>query len=246
MMRTLFLSLTVAWVCAGLAQDGAPASNSPAAGAPVFSAALEQQAFVTNPPPAPSPTATNGGASEDIAPALDNQHILQPADQVSFRIVEDRDPPSAPEKLLQVSDSSDIDVPYIGTVNVAKLTCQQAAAKIKHLLEKDYYYRATVILGLASAGKNIGRVYIWGEVKTQGALPLPANETLTVGKAILAAGGFGDFAKTTKVKLIRTTNGEKKIFELNMDDILKRGETEKDIPLLPDDFILVDKRAVNF
>jgi polysaccharide export outer membrane protein len=246
MIRTLLFILAGFWCCAGLAQNEDQTNQSAGSGQPVFSTALGQEATATNAEAVPAPAATNLDSGGDVASTLDNQHILQPGDQVSFRIEEDRDPPTTPEKLLLVSDSGDIDVPYIGTVNVSKKTCLQAAAEIKKLLEKDYYYKATVVIGLASAGKNIGHVYIWGEVKVQGALELPANETMTVGKAILHAGGFGDFAKRTKVKLIRTVNGERKTYELNMDDILEKGQTEKDMTLEPDDYILVDKRAVNF
>ena len=250
MIRTLFLILTVFWCCAGLAQTEIQ-TNPPAGDSqPVFSSTLAQQTLATNAapetPPAPAPEAVTPDAGVNIDAPPQSQHILQPGDMVSFRIEEDRDPPSTPEKLLLVSDSGDIDVPYIGTVNVSKKTCVAAAADIKKLLEKDYYYKATVIMGLASAGKTLGRVYIWGEVQKQGALDLPANETMTVGRAILAAGGFGDFASKKKVKLFRTINGVKKTYELNMEDILEKGQTEKDMTLEPDDYIMVPKRAVNF
>jgi polysaccharide export outer membrane protein len=250
MIRTLLFIFAGFWCCAGLAQNEVQTNQPADSGQPVFSTTLAQQAVATNAEAIPAPVATNldsgGDVTADVTSTLDNQHILQPGDQVSFRIEEDRDPPGTPERLLLVSDSGDIDVPYIGTVNVSKKTCFQAAMEIKKLLEKDYYYKATVVIGLASAGKNIGHVYIWGEVKVQGALELPANETMTVGKAILHAGGFGDFAKRTKVKLIRTVNGERKTYVLNMEDILEKGQTEKDMTLEPDDYILVDKRAVNF
>ena len=49
----------------------------------------------------------------------------------------------------------------------------------------------------------LGRVYVWGEVRNQGAVEIPANENLTASKAILRAGGFNDWAKKTKVKIIR-------------------------------------------
>ena len=41
-------------------------------------------------------------------------------------------------------------------------------------------------------------------------------------------------------------NGEKKTFELNMEDILERGKTEQDILLQPNDFIIVPTRLMNF
>jgi polysaccharide export outer membrane protein len=74
------------------------------------------------------------------------------------------------------------------------------------------------------------------------------NENLTAGKAILRAGGFGDFANKKKVKLIRPgANGSaKQVFELNMVEILEDGQTEKDVALQSDDSVIVGSRLINF
>jgi protein involved in polysaccharide export with SLBB domain len=92
-------------------------------------------------------------------------------------------------------------------------------------------------------------VYIWGQVRSQGALDIEMNENLTAGEAVLRAGGFGDFADKTKVKVVRATvdaKGNKQTFDLNMQDILEKGKTEKDIVLQPGDLIIVPSRLVNF
>jgi protein involved in polysaccharide export with SLBB domain len=124
------------------------------------------------------------------------------------------------------------------------------ADELKAQLEKEYYYRATVIIALDVANKFLGRIYVWGQVKNQGPIDIAVNENLTAGKAILRAGGFGDFANKKKVKVVRGGNTdsatEKQSFELNMVDILESGKTEKDVVLQPDDFIIVPSRLINF
>jgi protein involved in polysaccharide export with SLBB domain len=180
----------------------------------------------------------------------DDKYRLRAGDKVSFQILEDRmfDEKDVPRSLT-VADSGELEVPYIGRIAVADLTCKQVADEIKVRLEKDYYYRATVVLALDVANKVIGRVYVWGQVRTQGAVELAVNENLTVGKAILRAGGFGDFANKKKVRVVRggkTEADAKQTFELNMVDILEGGKTEKDVLLEPDDFILVPSRLINF
>jgi len=75
------------------------------------------------------------------------------------------------------------------------------------------------------------------------------NENLTAGQAILRAGGFADFANKNKVKVVRasvTGNGEKQTFDLDMEQILEKGQTEKDIRLQPGDLIIVPSKLVNF
>jgi len=88
-------------------------------------------------------------------------------------------------------------------------------------------------------------------VRNQGPIDIAVNENLTAGRAILRAGGFGDFANKKRVKVVRgggagTDAAGKQSFELNMVEILEEGKTDKDLLLQPDDFIIVPSRLINF
>jgi protein involved in polysaccharide export with SLBB domain len=212
--------------------------------------AAAASAQISNPvPPLPGAPGTNWVANTILnatsAYVLDDKHVLEPGDLLSFQILEDRDPAIQ----LVVADSRELDVPYIGRISVADKTCKQLAGDVKTALEKQYYYQATVIVGLDLVNKVRGRVYVWGQVRNQGAVDLLFDQKLTAGKAILMAGGFGDFANKKKVKIIRGSNGataSTQSFEVDMVDILENNKTEKDVVLEPDDFIIVPARAVNF
>ena len=175
----------------------------------------------------------------------DDKYKLRAGDRVSLQIMEDRDLP----KSLVVADSGELDCPYVGRVLAADKTCKQLATELKAELEKEYYYRATVIIALDVANKFLGRVYVWGQVRNQGPIDIAVNENLTAGKAILRAGGFADFANKKRLKVVRGGGAEtpnKQTFELNMVEILEEGKTEKDVVLQPDDFIIVPSRLLNF
>jgi polysaccharide export outer membrane protein len=214
-------------------------------------AAVGAQSSGNTPPPAISTPVTASLATNTpgVLPASlsgyvpDDKYRLRLGDKVSLQILEDRDVP----KSLVVADSGELDVPYLGRVHAADRTCKQLAAELKTQLEKEYYYRATVVLALDQANKFLGRVYVWGQVRNQGPIDIAVNENLTAGKAILRAGGFGDFANKKKVKVVRASAGaDKQVFELNMVEILEEGKTEKDLPLVPDDSIIVASRLINF
>jgi len=183
---------------------------------------------------------------------IDDKHKLIPGDRLSFQILEDRmlkgpkGEPKGEPKSLVVTDSIELDIPYIGRVSVADRTCKQLADELKVLLEKEYYYRATVIVGLDQVSKVLGKVYVLGPVRTQGPIDIPANETFTAGKAILRAGGFGDFADKKEVKVVRKSPTGNVTYKLNMVDILEKGKTENDIALEPEDFVIVPQRAITF
>jgi protein involved in polysaccharide export with SLBB domain len=125
-------------------------------------------------------------------------------DRVSFRILEDRHDPIG----LLVTDSGEMEVPLIGRVKALNKTCKQLAYELKPLFEKDYFVKATVIIGLDLVGtKARGKVYLTGQVRTPGVMELMPGEDVTVSQAILRAGGLGDFANKREVRVVRKKPG---------------------------------------
>lgn len=232
------------------------------AGITVQPALAQLQPAASSTPPAPAPPAATPAANPGSVPGLlngyvpDNTYKLRVGDTVSFQILENRileipvipGAPVAPASLV-VADSGELDVPYIGRVMAVDKTCEQLGQEIKAALEKDYYKQATVVLSLNLANRLWGRVYIWGQVRNQGALDIQVNENLTAGKAILRAGGFADFANKKKVKVVRAgadPKGDTQSFTLDMTEILEGGKIDKDIVLQPNDLIIVPSRLINF
>ena len=90
--------------------------------------------------------------------------------------------------------------------------------------------------------KSRGRVYVYGSVKGQGPQEIPADESYTVSKAIIRAGGFGDFANKRRVKVTRK-NGQD--FTIDLKRVIEEGRTDEDMVLQPDDQIYVPQRLIN-
>jgi len=215
----------------GLLGVPARAANQPATPSPAAASA------VTNAPP-PPPTSLSGYVQDD-------KYKLRIGDRISFQIMEDGDPPRG----FAVTDSGEINFPYVGRYAVKDKTCKEMSDLLKAELEKEYYYQATPILALDVANPVTGKIYLWGQVRSQGPLDLYVNETLTVGKAILKAGGFAEFANKKKVKLMRGTENSdqpRQSYELDMDEILDQGKSDKDMTVQPDDFIVVPSRIFKF
>ena len=86
-----------------------------------------------------------------------------------------------------------------------------------------------------------------GQVRAQGAMDIPPDENLTVSRAILKAGGLGDFANKRKVKLVRKKpQGGTETIYLDLVQILDKGHAEQDVVLQPDDVINVPEKLINF
>ena len=176
---------------------------------------------------------------------LDDKYRLAIGDQLSFQIIEDEDDP----KNLTVTDSGDVQVPYIGRYPAVGKTSKELALALKTELEKEYYRQATVIIAVDSKPRSRGKIYLVGAIRAPGPQEIASDESLTVSKAILRAGGFTDFANQKNVRVTRSTGtgpAEKKAFTINVARIFEKGETEDDLLLLPGDLIFIPERVIRF
>ena len=81
-------------------------------------------------------------------------------------------------------------------------------------------------------------IYVMGEVKTPGMLPFVKERDWTVLKAVVASGGFTQYASKSKSYLIREAGGRKTI-PIDFNDLMRNPESSKDIPLIPGDILVV-------
>jgi len=186
---------------------------------------------------------SNAVANTISMDVLDDKRLLQIGDRLSMRVVEDRKPPVS----LIVTDSGEVEVPLIGRIEAKGRSCKKLAFAIKAPLEREYYYKATVIVGLDfETLKSSGRVYVTGQVRNQGPLAIPPDETFTVSRAIIRAGGFADFANKRRVKLVRKNGDKTETIIVDLELVIKKGQTDKDPVVEPDDTIIVPERLINF
>ena len=173
-----------------------------------------------------------------------------------------------------MTDSGEIDVPYIGLVAAKGKNCKSLATQIKGQLEKDYYHTATVIIGLsynlygsrsiASAPRaangtttaNRGRVQlrakdgftIMGLITAPGIYEIAedSGDEFLLSHAILRAGGLKPFANDKKVRVIRGGGKEKETVLVNLREIMKGGKLDQDVAVHRGDVIIIDRRTFNF
>ena len=203
---------------------------------------IQPAAPVEAPPPPTSNTVMRTNSME----VLDDKKKLGRNDYVSFRVVEDRDNDS---QRLRVNDSGELEVPYVGLV-----PAEGAGTLVLEELDHARARGATIwgeVVGygcssdayhMVAPDPEGGRIYIYGSVKAQGPEELPANETFTVSKAIIRAGGFGDFANKRKVKVTRKDGSDHTV---DLKRVIEEGHTEEDIVLEPDDQVYVPQRLIN-
>jgi polysaccharide biosynthesis/export protein len=79
--------------------------------------------------------------------------------------------------------------------------------------------------------------FVLGEVKKPGAYQL--EKSTNVLEAIILAGGFTEKASPGRTRVMRNTPNGRQMLQIDMNDIIKRGQREKAILILEDDVIIV-------
>ena len=187
----------------------------------------------------------NNNMSDVIAQAYvpDDTRPVIAGDVLRFQVFEDEENPI----LIRVNENGYAQFPYVGRQKVEGKTSKDIADQLEKKLEATYYKQATVYMAVEKKNPTRGKIYIIGEVGKQGEYGIPSGGEFTVSKAILAAGGFGKYAKESRVKVIRKLKNDKqKVFEIDVGKIFETGERKEDIKLKPNDYIIVPQSAINF
>jgi polysaccharide biosynthesis/export protein len=67
-------------------------------------------------------------------------------------------------------------------------------------------------------------IYVFGQVKNPGVYPLQQKNT-SVLQALSLAGGVGDRGSTSRIKIVRIVNGQKKEISVKLGDVVLPGDT---------------------
>ena len=143
----------------------------------------------------------------------------------------------------RVSENGTITLPIIGPFSIAGESLLTAKQTIQSQYE-NYFVAPQVTVDIVrdddSDSFPWGFVTVLGRVKRQGRVAIPPTRDLTVTSAIQQAGGFDTSARITAIRVTRRLpDGKSQTFDVNMRRIGRRGRTEQDIPLKPNDVVFI-------
>jgi polysaccharide export outer membrane protein len=208
--------------------DAPPASLSPMI--PVTNPADPGEKSATDPTHMAGPSGTVGAVGAKPAPVDTKSYVIGSDDELSIIVFENQ---GFNVPLESVRPDGKITMPLIGELQAAGKTPEQLKAEITNVLSTNYMnlppHVSVVVVRVLS--KNY---YINGEVLKPGKYPLTVPTT--VMQALVNAGGFKDFAKTSKIRIQRGTTS----FKFNYNEVSKGKKLEQNIVLQPDDQIYVN------
>ena len=137
-------------------------------------------------------------------------------------------------RTVPVRRDGKISLPLLNDVQAAGLTPTQLSSEIVEKLHATIINpQVTVIVTQMSSQ----RIYILGQVTRGGAYPLVPD--MTAVQALSIAGGFTAFANLKKIYVMRTENGEDKIFPINYKEMFSGHKSQQNIHLKAGDTIVV-------
>jgi len=157
-------------------------------------------------------------------------YVIGPEDVLEISVWQNQDL----SRTVTVRPDGRISLPLINDVQAAGLTTEelknQIAARLKPYVEVPNV--AVIVQQI-----NSWRVYIQGEVRSPGVYPLRSQTRIS--QAIAMAGGFTEFAKKGKIRVVRKTRGATEFIDVNYNNILSNKSVQDDIYLRPGDTIIV-------
>jgi polysaccharide export outer membrane protein len=182
-------------------------------------------------PTVPSDRKPLDNGSTTSAPAgVGDDYKIGPQDVVRIDVWKEPDI----TRTIPVRPDGKISLPLLNDVQASGLTAMQLAGNIRTSLTK-FITNPQVTVTVTEI--NSRRVFVTGEVAHAGALGILPN--MTVLQALSSAGGFTQFARLTKIYILRVENGKQVKLPFNYKEVIKGDHTEQNILLQPGDVIVV-------
>ncbi len=168
-------------------------------------------------------------AADTAAGANNATYIIEPSDMLTVSVWKQ---PNLSGALLVRPDGK-ISMPLLGDIEASGVTPMHLAARISGKLKK-FITDPEVSVVVAQIHKSY--VYVLGEVGKRG--PVEMVPDMTFLEAISSAGGLTDFAKKSKIYILRKTGGKDQRIPLKYKKALA-GDASYNPTLLPGDTIVV-------
>ncbi len=137
----------------------------------------------------------------------------------------------------RVSESGRITVPLLGPVAVAGLAVAAAEKKVAELLEKGGYLKKAQV-NLLVTSLNSQQVSVLGQVNRPGRYPVEGKRGVL--DLLAMAGGIGPDGGDT-VSLVRTRDGATRRETIDVVDMVRKGQLNRDFEVAGGDVIYVER-----
>jgi len=164
------------------------------------------------------------------------KYTIKPGDTLNIIVF----PTEDLSKEVVVQKDGKISMKLLGEIQASGFTLQELSKKIENGLAK-YISNPLVSVTLKEFGKR--RVYIMGQTKSPGGYDYKDNMKLL--ELLSLSSGYTNDADLSKVKIFRGTSDKRTVIEVNMEDVVNKGEINKDVELQIDDIVYIPQKGIS-
>lgn len=185
----------------------------------------------------------SSGTAPELAPARfvstnegpGEEYVIGPLDELTVHVWRNDELGAK----VQVRPDGRITTPLVTDMTAVGKTPTQLAADIRQQLSQYIEDPLVSVIVNNFAGTFSQQVRVVGATEKPASLPYRANMTLL--DAMISVGGLSEYAAGNRAKLIRfdRASGAQKEYALRLGDLLKRGESEANVMLMPGDVIII-------
>ncbi|MEM6603531.1 MAG: XrtA/PEP-CTERM system exopolysaccharide export protein [Pseudomonadota bacterium] len=173
-------------------------------------------------------------APKDVSSPLQKpEYQLGPLDNIQIFVWR------SPELSTNVAIRPDgkISIPLIEDLTAAGKTPTQLAREIEQILSTYVKDPLVTVIVSGFTGAFEQQVRVIGQSKNPSAIPYSSG--MTVLDVLIAVGGLKEFADGNSATLTRGTDKMRKTYALRLDDLIRKGDIEANVPVLPGDVIII-------
>jgi polysaccharide export outer membrane protein len=163
----------------------------------------------------------------------DYQYIIGPGDSLSIFVWRNPDISGS----FVVRPDGKVTTSLVEDIEVSGKTPTALARHLEEQLGKYINNPRVTVSVRGFQGPLSEQVRVIGEAIN----PRAVNYTdrMTLLDLMISVGGLTEFASGNNAKLVRMVSGVQKTFEIRIDDLIKNGEIEENIDMLPGDIIII-------
>ena len=135
-----------------------------------------------------------------------------------------------------VTPGADLTLGYVARGN-RRLDADFRKLVMQGDLSQNIILKPEDVVVVPTSPKNA--VFVMGEVRNPGTIPLEPEGGYTILQLLARAGGFSQFAKPSRTVIIREEGGGKQIIPVDVQKIIDNPQEAKDVVLKPGDVVFV-------
>ena len=130
-----------------------------------------------------------------------------------------------------------VSIPLVEDLQVSGKTPTQLAREIEKALGAYVKDPLVTVIVTGFVGPYYQQIRVVGEATKPQALPY--RENMSALDVMIAVGGLTEFASGNRAKIIRNVKGEQKEIRVYLEDLIKDGEIEENVDMLPGDILII-------